>query len=89
MTKTRPRKYKTDTFYYIKNKETFAFFNNGFVYLHTYQDKDSLLGFAKIIEGPMNLGVLSVGVSSVDRWIEHKQNFGFTFDLKKITYEKI
>jgi hypothetical protein len=87
--KKRPRKYKTDIFYYIKNKATFAFFNNGFVYFHTKEDKNSFLDFAKIIEGSMNLGVLSVGVSNVDRWIAHKQHLGFTFDLKKITYEKI
>jgi hypothetical protein len=89
VTKTRSRKYDSNALYYRKNKQTYAYFNNGFLYFPTPEDKNSFLRFAKIVEGRMNLGIFSVGAASIDRWPAHKTHHSFTFDLKKITYEKI
>jgi len=86
--KTRPRKYDVDALYTIKDKQTDVYFDNGFLYMPTKNDKMYFLLFAKIIEGRIKLGILSVGASSIDRWLDHKAAHSFDGDLKKITYEK-
>lgn len=88
MIKTRPRKYDVDALYTIVNKQTYTYFDNGFLYFPVLEDKNPFLHFAKIIEGRIKLGILSIGVSSVERWPDHKVGHEFEGNLKKITYEK-
>ena len=88
MIKTRARKYDANALYFIKNKQTYAYFNNGFLYLPTVEDKKHFLHFAKIIESWIRLGLLSIGVANIDRWEDHKSQLHFKGTLKKITYEK-